>query len=69
MFVLIKYLCFVSSSTATRIQLSFHSNLLCTYTSHLKQISSSHQYLFTKRNIYWNGWNHQFINFINTMIC
>jgi len=29
-----------SSSTATRIQLNFLSNLLCTYASRLKQISS-----------------------------
>jgi len=33
-------LCFVSSSTATRIQLNFHSNLLCACASRLKQISS-----------------------------
>jgi len=44
----------VSASTATRIQLNFHSNLLCTYTSRLKQISSWHQHRCTKRNIYWN---------------
>jgi len=30
----------VSFSTATRIQLNFLSNLLCTYASYLKQISS-----------------------------
>jgi len=29
---------FFSSSTATRTQLNFHSNLLCTYASRLKQI-------------------------------
>jgi len=31
---------FVYSSTATSINLNFHSSLLCTYTSCLKQISS-----------------------------
>jgi len=30
----------VSSGAATRIPLNFHSNLLCTYASRLKQISS-----------------------------
>jgi len=34
------FLCFVSSSAATRIQLNFLSNLLCIYTSRLKPISS-----------------------------
>jgi len=33
-------LCFVSSSTATGIQLNFRSHLLCTGASRLKQISS-----------------------------
>jgi len=33
-------LCFVSSSSATGIQLNFHSNLLCTYASRLKRITS-----------------------------
>jgi len=32
--------CFVFSCTVTRIQLNFHSNLLCTCASGLKQISS-----------------------------
>jgi len=31
---------FVSSSLATRIQLNFHSKLLCTYASRIKQITS-----------------------------
>jgi len=44
-------LCFVSSSTATRIQLNFLSNLLRIYASRLKQISSEHQYRCTKWNI------------------
>jgi len=33
-------LCFVSSSTATRIQLNFLSNLLCTCAPCLQQVSS-----------------------------
>jgi len=32
------FLCFVSSSTTTRIQLNFHSNLLYIHASCLKQI-------------------------------
>jgi len=35
-------LCFVSSGTAARIQLNFHSNFLCTCTWRFKQISSWH---------------------------
>jgi len=31
---------FVSSSSATRIQLNFHSKLLCTCASRLQQITS-----------------------------
>jgi len=31
---------FVSSGIATKIHVHFHSNLLCSHTSHLKQISS-----------------------------
>jgi len=33
-------LLFLISRTVTRFQLNFHSNLLCTYASRLKQISS-----------------------------
>jgi len=39
-FVLIQLFCALFLVyTATRIQLNFHSNLLCTYASRLKQIS------------------------------
>jgi len=51
------FLCVVSSSTATRIQLNF----IQTYFALMH-----HQYRCTKWNIYWNGSNHQFINFVNT---
>jgi len=64
----ITFLFFVSSSTAARIQLNFHSNLLCTYASRLKQISSSHQYQYTKHLLEWQYSNHQLINFFNTYI-
>jgi len=53
---------FVSSSLATSIQLNFHSKLLCTYASHVKQITSLHQYQCTKWNILEWQYNTQTIS-------
>jgi len=58
---------FVSYNTATRIQLNFHSNLLCSHVSHFKanQFIAPVRVYKTKYVLTSHYSNHEFIKFID----